>query len=266
MDLFSGVSAVAAAAAASVGVPAGVPTSSGGAHVLLKDVGHLVRLNAVAVPSGFTKLGHPLLYFPNKDNDKAEAGLLSMSESDLHLLFKYYLAVVPRAEQAHGFALIIDRRLVDFSTHVRGTFQKIVSLFPAPIREVYLLHGPGSGLAKDMIVSQLIDEFLLDFDVFHLNNPGELMHHVDTKYIPSELGGQLVNDVEAWLLLQEHVETFSFSARRIARRLAQFVGVLNQVSSGLDQVLSLAFINDNHCHQRVLDLLVKCSQLLLLAL
>ena len=30
---------------------------------------------------------------------------------------------------------------------------------------------------------------------------------------------------------QKHVETFSFSARRIARRLAQFVGVLNQVST-----------------------------------
>ena len=62
-------------------------------------------------------------------------------------------------------------------------------------------------------------------------DPGELVHHVETKYIPNELGGQLVNDVEGWLLLQEHVETFSFSARRIARRLAQFVGVLNQVST-----------------------------------
>ena len=70
--------------------------------------------------------------------------------------------------------------------------------------------------------SPIIDLFL---------DPGELVHHVETKYIPNELGGQLVNDVEGWLLLQEHVETFSFSARRIARRLAQFVGVLNQVST-----------------------------------
>ena len=30
---------------------------------------------------------------------------------------------------------------------------------------------------------------------------------------------------------QKHVETFSFSTRRIARRLAQFVGALNQVST-----------------------------------
>ena len=93
-----------------------------------------------------------------------------------------------------------------------------------------MLHGP-AGLAKDMIVNQLTEEFLPDFDIFHLADPGELVHHVEAKYIPNELGGQLINDVEGWLLLQEHVETFSFSARRIARRLAQFVGVLNQVST-----------------------------------
>ena len=47
------------------GVPVGPQGSPGqGAHVLLKDVGHLVRLNAVAVPSGFSKLGNPLLYLP----------------------------------------------------------------------------------------------------------------------------------------------------------------------------------------------------------
>ena len=81
------------------GVPLGPQGSPGqGAHVLLKDVGHLVRLNAVAVPSGFSKLGNPLLYFPQDP----ENHFLSVAESDLHLLFKYYLAVVPRAEQAQG--------------------------------------------------------------------------------------------------------------------------------------------------------------------
>ena len=102
--------------------------SSNANHVLLKDVGHLVQQNVVGVPSGFTKLGHPLLYFP--DDPEGQNGLLTMSEADLHLLFKYYLAVVPRAEQAPGFALIIDRRLADYSTNVRMTFQKIVTLFP----------------------------------------------------------------------------------------------------------------------------------------
>ena len=82
-----------------------------------------------------------------------------------------------------------------------------------------------------MIVNQLVEEFLLDFDIFHLSEASDLMHHIDAKFVPCELGGININDVEGWLLLQEHVETFSFSARRIARRLAQFVGVLNQVKN-----------------------------------
>ena len=77
----------------------GQSAGSNANHVLLKDVGHLVRENVVGVPSGFTKLGHPLLYFP--DDPDGQNGLemnklLTMSEADLHLLFKYYLAVVPR--------------------------------------------------------------------------------------------------------------------------------------------------------------------------
>ena len=207
-------------------------TSSSGNHVLLKDVGHLVRLGIVAVPSGFTKLGHPVLYLPDNDQNQQHVNEIldpfsSILESDLHLLFKYYLAVVPRSEQSSGFALIIDRRHSDFS-NVRITFQKVVTLFPARIREVYLLHGP-RGLAKDLLSNQLVEEFLLDFDIFNVSEPADLIHYLDSKYIPSELGGHLINDVEGWLVLQEHVETFSFSARRIARRLAQFVGILNQV-------------------------------------
>ena len=206
-------------------------TSSSGNHVLLKDVGHLVRLGIVAVPSGFTKLGHPVLYLPDNDQNQQHVNEVdpfsSILESDLHLLFKYYLAVVPRSEQSSGFALIIDRRNSDFS-NVRITFQKVVTLFPARIREVYLLHGP-RGLAKDLLSNQLVEEFLLDFDIFNVSEPADLIHYLDSKYIPSELGGHLINDVEGWLVLQEHVETFSFSARRIARRLAQFVGILNQV-------------------------------------
>ena len=128
-----------------------------------------------------------------------------------------------------GFALLLDRRLTDFNS-LRVTFQKIMTMFPARIREVYLLHGPSGLSNKEMIVNQLVEEYLPDFDIFHINEPSELVHRVDAKFIPCELGGHLVNDVEGWLLLQEHVETFSFSARRIARRLAQFVGVLNQVS------------------------------------
>jgi hypothetical protein len=57
-------------------------------------VSSLVRLNIVSVPSGFTKPGSPVLYFPD---DPSSSGLFStVADSDLHLLFKYYLAVVPR--------------------------------------------------------------------------------------------------------------------------------------------------------------------------
>ena len=70
------------------------PSSTPPGQVLLKDVTSLVRLNIVSVPSGFTKLGSPVLYFPD---DPSSSGLFSsVPDSDLHLLFKYYLAVVPR--------------------------------------------------------------------------------------------------------------------------------------------------------------------------
>ena len=62
-------------------------------QVMLKDVEEMVRLNPVSVPSGFTKLGYPILYFPDC------AAFSDIMESDLHLLFKYYLSVVPRTEQ-----------------------------------------------------------------------------------------------------------------------------------------------------------------------
>ena len=81
----------------SVGVQKGTSphsTATPPGQVLLKDIQSLVRLNIVSVPSGFTKIGSPVLYFPD---DPSCSGLFSsVTDSDLHLLFKYYLAVVPR--------------------------------------------------------------------------------------------------------------------------------------------------------------------------
>ena len=108
------------------------PVSADG-QVLLRDVRHLVRHGNVAPPSGFTKMGLPILFFPEETGTVVLGrgpNFASVPESDLHLLFKYYLAVVPRTEQASGFALIIDRRLDDW-TSVRTVFKKVVSLFPA---------------------------------------------------------------------------------------------------------------------------------------
>lgn len=106
------------------------PVGVADGQVLLRDVRHLVRQGHVAPPTGFTKLGLPVLFFPEESVPGRGLGLATVPESDLHLLFKYYLAVVPRTEQASGFALIIDRRLDDW-TSVRTVFKKVVSLFPA---------------------------------------------------------------------------------------------------------------------------------------
>ena len=51
-------------------------------------------------PSGFTKLGFPIVYFPDC------AAFSDVLESDLHLLFKYYLSVVPRTEQQGRYSVL----------------------------------------------------------------------------------------------------------------------------------------------------------------
>ena len=84
-------------------MPPSVPDPVGGSavdgQVLLRDVRHLVRLGIVSPPSGFTKMGLPILFFP-EESESVIVGrgstFASVQERDLHLLFKYYLAVVPR--------------------------------------------------------------------------------------------------------------------------------------------------------------------------
>jgi hypothetical protein len=165
--------------------PVGVNVAVDG-QVLLRDVRHLVRQGNVAPPSGFTKMGLPILYFPEESGAVVVGrgtSFAAVQESDLHLLFKYYLAVVPRTEQASGFALIIDRRLDDW-TSVRTVFKKVVSLFPARIREVYLLHHRRLHAHhhqpqlhnKDLIVNQLIHDFLLDFDIYVIEDQVQIQY------------------------------------------------------------------------------------------
>jgi hypothetical protein len=76
----------------STNVAEGVGVTDG--QVLLRDVRHLVRQGSVAPPTGFTKLGLPVLFFP-AESDVVTVGragtFASVPESDLHLLFKYYL-------------------------------------------------------------------------------------------------------------------------------------------------------------------------------
>ena len=52
------------------------------------------------------------------------------------------------------------------------------------------------------MLGQLVDDYLLDFDIFHVSNVTELLHYVDQKYLGEDLGGQATTDVDQWLLVQ----------------------------------------------------------------
>ena len=63
------------------------------AQVHLQDCENLLRDEWVGLPGGFTKTGHPLLIFPDKNE------FSHLNDSDLNILLQYYVSVVPRAEQ-----------------------------------------------------------------------------------------------------------------------------------------------------------------------
>ena len=62
-------------------------------QVHLQDCENLLRDEWVGLPGGFTKTGHPLMIFPDKNK------FSHLQDSDLNLLLQYYVSVVPRAEQ-----------------------------------------------------------------------------------------------------------------------------------------------------------------------
>jgi len=68
----------------------------------------------------------------------------------------------------------------------------------------------------------------LDFDIFHVSQVTELLHYVDAKYLPVDLGGTNPADVDTWLVVQENVDSFTVSATRCARRMATFIKILNK--------------------------------------
>ena len=69
---------------------------------------------------------------------------------------------------------------------------------------------------------------MLDFDIYHMSHATELLHYIDAKYLPRELGGTNPTDVETWINVQQHVDCFTITATKIARRLGSFVRTLNQ--------------------------------------
>ena len=60
-----------------------------------------------------------------------------------------------------------------------------------------------SAVSGKPVLGQLVDDYLLDFDIFHVSNVTELLHYVDQKYLVEDLGGQAATDtVDQWLLVQ----------------------------------------------------------------
>ena len=73
------------------------------------------------------------------------------------------------------------------------------------------------------VLGQLVDDSLLDFDIFHVSHCSELLHYID-----NQMGGSKPADVDTWLNVQQHVDSFTISATKIAKRLSTFVRILNQ--------------------------------------
>ena len=56
---------------------------------------------------------------------------------------------------------------------------------------------------------KLVDEYLHDFDIFHLGHATELLHYIDPKYLSVELGGSRPVDLDTWMVVQQNVDAFT---------------------------------------------------------
>ena len=79
-----------------------------------------------------------------------------------------------------------------------------MTIFPAKIKEVFLVYqytaGPSMSAGDDSDTHYLIseapmlglghfvDDYLLDFDIYHVSHVTELLLYIDTKYLSAELG------------------------------------------------------------------------------
>ena len=94
------------------------------AQVHLQDCENLLRDEWVGLPGGFTKTGHPLLIFPDKNK------FSHLHDSDLNILLQYYVSVVPRAEQVGKYHFKAELFETQFSeswicSHYRSTERKL---------------------------------------------------------------------------------------------------------------------------------------------
>ena len=69
----------------------------------------------------------------------------------------------------------------------QSVFEKIVTIFPAKIKEVFLVYQY-TAEAPMLGLGHFVDDYLLDFDIYHVSHVTELLLYIDTKYLSSELG------------------------------------------------------------------------------
>ena len=73
-----------------------------------------------------------------------------------------------------------------------------------------------------------MDDYLLDFDIYHVSHVTELVMYIDAKYLSRELGGSGVSDLENWCYVQYSVDSFIDRCSHMARALANFIKMIQQ--------------------------------------
>ena len=91
-----------------------------------------------------------------------------------------------------------------------------------------------------------MDDYLLDFDIYHVSHVTELVMYIDAKYLSRELGeenngcvlcihdfylipgGSRVSDLENWCYVQYSVDSFIDRCSQLARALANFIKMIQQ--------------------------------------
>jgi hypothetical protein len=88
--------------------------------VLLRDVRHFVRQGHVVPPTGFTKLGLPVLFFPEESAGRGSS-FATVSEGDLHLLG----SILQNSTSAENFSEYFYSKILDKVQHKNNRYKTL---------------------------------------------------------------------------------------------------------------------------------------------